>query len=313
MDLEPEDEDEVPRSGSAADTAARVHQGLRLAEAWLRRQPRSGVPELLRFAVSLLRTHFFPSGHGLIDTQGRVQRQAPAARIAMTLRLRDGAPAPFEHRVRLWISALGPDNVQLAGRHSDASFSSITLYASAFTGAASTVALQHAVHEVLHMLFTLVDRLRQRHGDAMADAFLQHDPWRLLDLRRHEALRKRLQQTLGPLLQMLGSPEPAAMAAGQLVEEAFCYTLSMHLRFVLERGAKSGIVSSSVTDVLVRHYVLDHAPRLAALLGTPELEQASAPLRPILDELQAALNATWEGGTVAPQSEAPTEVLFEPF
>jgi hypothetical protein len=51
----------------------------------------------------------------------------PVARIALKLQQRDGATAPFEHRVRRWISALGPDNAQLAGRHSDASLSSVTL------------------------------------------------------------------------------------------------------------------------------------------------------------------------------------------
>lgn len=298
-------------AASPAGAAALVTKGLGLAEAWLRRQPRSGVPELLRFAVSLLRTHFFPRGHGVIDAAGQVQKQAPVAQIAMRLRLRDGSPAPFEHRVRLWISARGADSAVVAGRHSDALFSSITLYAPAFAGAAATVAVQHAVHEVLHMLFTLVDRLRQRHGDAMADAFLQKDPWKLLDLRRYATWRDRLQQGLSPLMHLLGSPEPAADAANRLVEETFAATLAMHLRFTLERGAKSGIVSSSMTETLVRHYVLDHSPRLSSLLGSAELAQASEPLKPIFDELQAAMNATWQGGTAAPAPQP--EALFEPF
>ncbi len=306
----PEAEDETPRAGSAADAAARIHQGLRLAEAWLRRRPRSGVPELLRFAISLLRTHFFPKGHGLIDGAGHVARQAPAARIAMQLRGRDGASLPFEHRVRLWIDARPASPATVAGRHADALFSSITLHAPAFAGLAPTVAQQHAVHEVLHMLFTLVERLRQRHGDAMADAFLQKDPWSLLDLRRFDAWRGRLEQALQPLLHLLGAPEPAVAAAGRLVEEAFCFTGGMHLRFTLERGDRSGIVASSVTETLVRHYVLDHAPRLSALLGSDELAKAVAPLRPVLDELQDRMNADWQGGMAAPVAQP--EALFEP-
>ena len=95
------------------------------------------------------------------------------------------------------------------------------------------------------------------------------------------------------------------------MEEAFCFTGGMHLRFALERGGRSGIVASSVTETLVRHYVLDHAPRLSALLGSDELARAVAPLRPVLDELQARMNADWQGdaATVAAQPEA----LFEPF
>jgi len=301
---------EVPRAAGVANTASRVDRGLKLAETWLRRQPRSGIPELLRFAVSLLRTHFFPSGHGVIDAAGQVQKQAPAAHVAMKLRLHDGSQVPFEHRVRLWLSARGADSAVTAGRHSDALFSSITLYAPALAGAAPTVALQHAVHEVLHMLFTLLDRLRRRHGDAMADAFLQKDPWKLLDLRRYATWRDRLQQALGPLMHLLGSPEPAADAANRLVEETFAATLAMHLRFTLERGSKSGIVASSMTEDLVRHYVLDHSPRLSSLLGTTELAQASAPLKPIFDELQQAMNATWQG-RAAPALQP--EALFEPF
>lgn len=299
-------EDEAARPAGAA---ALVTRGLGLAEAWLRRQPRSGAPELLRFAVSLLRTHFFPKGHGLIDAAGRVGRQAPAARIAMRLRQRDGSPVPFEHRVRLWIDARAADPATVAGRHADALFSSITLHAPAFTALAPAVALQHAVHEVLHMLFTLADRLRQHHGSTMADAFLQKDPWSLLDLRRWERWRSRLEQALQPLLHLLGSQEPAADAAARLVEEAFCYTGGMHLRFALERGGKSGITASSVTETLVRHYVMDRAPRLASTLGSDELAKASAPLAPILEELQEAMHAVWQGGAAvgAPQTEALVE------
>ncbi len=304
-------EEEESRAAGVAATASLLGRGLRLAEAWLPRQPRSGVPELLRFAVSLLRTHFFPRGHGVIDARGQVHKQARVAQIAMRLRLRDGSPAPFEHRVRLWLSARSADRAVVAGRHSDAHFSGITLYAPAFAGLAPAAALQHAVHEMLHMLFTLVERLRQRHGDAMADAFLQKDPWKLLDLRRYAAWRDRLQQALGPLLHLLGSPEPAADAAQRLVEEAFCYTLAMHLRFTLETGSKSGIVESSVTETLVRNYLLDHSPRLSSLLGTEPLAQASAPLRTILNELQATMNAAWQGGTATPTVQP--EALFEPF
>lgn len=310
-DFEDETPDFEDEAASPAGAAALVTRGLGLAEAWLRRQPRSGVPELLRFAVSLLRTHFFPKGHGVINGAGHVAHQAPAARIAMKLRARDGSPLPFEHRVRLWLDARAAQPATVAGRHADALFSSITLHAPAFAGLAPAVAVQHAVHEVLHMLFTLVDRLRQRHGDAMADAFLQKDPWSLLDLRRFDAFRGRLEQALQPLLHLLGAPEPAAAAAGRLVEEAFCYTGGMHLRFTLERGGRSGIVASSVTETLVRHYVLDHSARLSALLGSDELARAVAPLRPVLDELQARMNADWQGdaATPAPQPEA----LFEPF
>ncbi len=305
-EAQPADEAELPGGDPVRSTARQLERGLAQAEAWLRRRPRSGLPELLRFAVSLLRTHFFPTGYGISDAAGRLLKPSAVARIAMQLRGAQRQLLPFEHRLRLTVTAREAEDPVVAARHHAGGFSDITLFAPTMAGLASEVALQHALHEVLHALLALVERLRAAHGDAMADAFLAKDPWSLLDLRRWHAERRRIRGALGPLLQRLGAPEPAEAAAGRLVEEAFAHTLAMHLRFALQGGSGSRIVSSSVTEVLVKHYVVDHAPRLSSQLGTAELAAAAQALKPALDALQASMNALWEAGDARSSGASPS-------
>jgi hypothetical protein len=210
---------------------------------------------------------------------------------------------PFEHRVRLWLSARTPERLRVAGTHSDAHFSSITLYSAAFEPVSASAAAGAAVHETVHMLFTLVDRLRQRHGDAVARRFLGRAPWRLLDMQPLEEQRRQLQAQLGVLAGLLRLPESAAELAASLLEEACAYTLGQRLASAIDaaaagRGPRVAWQSVGVTELLLRHYVLERSARWSALRSAPELDRVLAQLRPTVDALVDALRARW--GAAAP-------------
>src|SRR5262249_31472339 len=166
-----------------AKAAAKIDEGLRAGEAALPQAQPRGRRELLAFVISLLRTHFFPSGYGIVDANGKVVRASARAIVEMQVERPDGSRWPFEHRIRLSISAKPPDSARWAGDHRGAFFSVTTLFAGAFDGVSASPAAGAAVHEIVHMLFSMLARLREQFGDAVANRFLAADPWRQLDMR----------------------------------------------------------------------------------------------------------------------------------
>jgi V8-like Glu-specific endopeptidase len=280
---------------SPAEVAKLVDTGLRTAAVALPQVPSTGRRQLLEFAVSILQTHFFPNGHGVIDGAGRVTRPSARARIEMVIEKPDGSRWPFMHRVQLSISARPARSGRWAGEHGGAFFSVITLFSDQFAGVSAAAAAGAAVHEVVHMMFSLQRRLRARDGDAVADRFIAVQPWRQLDLRPFAAQREALLAPLAELVRLLALPATPAQFADSLVEEAFCYMIGETLRRAIDATGRPGprvmIDSVSMTGVLVRNYVVERSELPGSALSTPAVAAAMKRLAPAVEALSEAMRA----------------------
>jgi monoamine oxidase len=276
--------------------AAKIDEGLRAGEAALPQAQPRGRRELLAFVVSLLRTHFFPSGYGIVDATGKVARASARAILEMQVEKPDGSRWPFEHRLRLSISAKPPDCARWAGSHRGAFFSVITLFVGAFDGVSASAAAGAAVHEIVHTLFSMLRRLGQEFGDATADRFLATDPWRQLDMRPFADQSDALAAALDDLLKVLRLPVTTAELARSLVEEAFAYTMGREFSRAIEAadathkpGPKLVIDAVSVADLLVRAYVLERSSVPATALAEPAVARAVRRLAPAIEALTDAM------------------------
>jgi monoamine oxidase len=279
-----------------AKAAAKIDEGLRAGEAALPQAQPRGRRELLAFVVSLLRTHFFPTGYGIVDASGKVVRASARAIVEMQVEKTDGSRWPFEHRVRLSISAKSPDSARWAGQHRGAFFSVITLFAGAFDGVSASAAAGAAVHEIVHMLFSMLGRLREQFGDAVTNRFLATDPWRQLDMRPFTTQSDALAAALDDLLKVLRLPVKTAELARSLVEEAFAYTMGREFSRAIEAadathrpGPKVVIDAVSIADLLVRAYVLERSSVPPTVLAEPAVVKAIRHLAPAIEALTDAM------------------------
>lgn len=276
--------------------AARIHSGLASCAAALAKVEPQGRRELLGFAISLLQTHFFPKGHGVIGAGGEVLQRSAGALVLMRFPGAEGSPPPFEHRLRLWITARPAPDAELAGRHDEALFSRITLYAQTLRDAGAAVAARVAVHEVLHMMFTFVERLRRDRGDRIADRMLAGEPWRQLDLRRYASQRQALLAPLAELRKSLRLDAGAERLADQLVEEALAYALGQQLDLALQRSASAGqpgpkihVDAVSVAHMLIRRMLSERHRLPQAALRSASVQAAANALAAGIDGLSAAM------------------------
>jgi monoamine oxidase len=279
-----------------AKVAAKIDEGLRAGEAALPQAQPRGRRELLAFVVSLLRAHFFPNGYGIVDATGKVVRASARAIVEMQVEKADGSRWPFEHRVRLSISAKPPDSARRAGEHRGAFFSVITLFVGVFDGVCASAAAGVAVHEIVHMLFSMLRRLREQFGDDTAHRFLATDPWRQLDMRSFTDESDALAAALDDLLKVLRLPVTTTELARSLVEEAFAYTMGREFSRAIEAadaahksGPKVVIDAVSVADLLVRAYVLERSSVAATVLAEPAVAEAVRRLAPAIEALTDAM------------------------
>jgi monoamine oxidase len=293
----PEDDDSATDvSRRIAKVAAKIDDGLQAGEAALSQVEPRGRRELLAFMISLLRTHFFPKGYGIVDASGKVVRASARAIVEMQVEKADDSRWPFEHRVRLSISAKPPDSARWAGEHRGVFFSVITLFVGAFDGVSTSAAAGAAVHEIVHMLFSMLGRLREQFGDAVANRFLATDPWRQLDMRPFTKQSDALAAALDDLVKLLRLPVTTAELARSLVEEAFAYTMGREFSRAIEAadaahkpGPKVVIDAVSVADLLVRAYVLERSSVPATVLAEPAVAKAVRRLAPAIEALTDAM------------------------
>lgn len=308
----PEGESETASLPDPAQLAARIDAGLRAGEAALPQVASAGRRGLLQFAISFLRTHFFPDGWGLVDAAGRQAKASSRALIQATLQGDDGVPWPLIHRVRLLISARPPASGRWAGEHAGSSYSVITLFAREFGAVSEAAAAGAAVHEVVHLLFALVERVRRLHGEAVAERFLAGEPWHPLDMRPFAREREAMLGPLAEMVKLLALPVPAPRLADALVKEAFAYTMGDLMQRAVDDAAAAGrkgprvaIDSVSLATRLVRAYIVETSALPASALDTAAVRDVLKRLAPAVDRLGEAIR----GGTAAPTREA---LLAEP-
>ena len=296
-DLDPVEEERGTPPGPE-QVARLIDKGLRAATAALPQVASISRRTLLEFALSILRTHFFPTGYGIVDRAGRVTGPSTRARIEMSIEKADGSRWPFMHRVQLLISARPAHSGRWAGEHSGEFFSVITLFADQFAGAGAPAAAGVAVHEVVHMMFSPHQRLRARHGDAVADRFVAIEPWRQLDMRPFAPQRDALLAPLAELVRLLALPATPAQFADALVEEAFCYAIGETLRRAVDTAAASGrsgprvaIDAISLTQTLLRLYVVERSSLPTSALRAPAVVAAMKQLAPAIEALSEAMRS----------------------
>lgn len=202
--------------------AAGITEGLKVAKEAIPQLSTNAQQELLRFMASQLEV-FFPRGHGLIDTKGKVLRPSQIATVQVPVIGKDNSRwPPFEYRVRLFLSDQIVDP-KLRGRHMTGHFSSIRLFARALYGTTPSRSALTALHEMTHMMFAMVRSLEHLRGADKAAQLLSREPWRLLELSGFAGHRGRLERHVRDLLRVLPIPMQAAELAASLVEEAFAH------------------------------------------------------------------------------------------
>jgi hypothetical protein len=296
IDFEIEGESPVAARRRLGTLAKKIDHGLRLCGAALPKIEPSGRRELVEFAISMLQTHFFPKGHGLIDGQGKVLHYGRPGIVETRFANADGAPTPFVHRVRLWLTARTPPDANLGGRHEAPAFSTITLYAETLHDAHATVAARVAVHEMIHMLFTFVERVRSDRGDRVADQLLAVEPWRQLDMKPFTSERQALLAPLADLRKALLLDATAAQLADHLIEETFAYAVGQQLDLAVQLTAAAGkpgpkisIDSVSVADLLIRQVLIARNRVPGKVLQSPSVAAASRATSSTIDALSAAM------------------------
>lgn len=217
--------------------AALVTEGIKTAKDSIPQLKTPDQKELLRLMTSLLETYFFPSGHGLIDDQGKVLRQSKIGIIVLPIVTGDGTRwPPFEYRVRLDLSDQIVDP-NLRGRHMALHFSGIKLFARSLQGATAARTVLTGLHELTHMAFAMIRSLESLRGKDIAAKLLSRNPWRLLDLSGFTAHRERLERHLRDLLRVLPIPIQAVELAAPLVEEAFAFMFGVLVDEAIVRSA----------------------------------------------------------------------------
>jgi hypothetical protein len=216
--------------------AALVTDGLKLAKAAVPQLKTQAQQDLLRFMTSLL-DNFFPSGHGLVDAQGKVLRQSQKGTIQINVRANDGSLWPFEHRVGLYLVDQVPDP-RVRGELMTGIFSSIRLFTREMDDRAPGAAARTSVHEMTHMMFAMIRRFEQRFGAETAARLLSRQPWRLLVLSGFETHRQRLERHVRDLLRVLPIPMQPGDLAASLIEEAFAFTFGVILDEAIARSSR---------------------------------------------------------------------------
>ncbi|MDX2033444.1 MAG: OmpA family protein [Blastocatellia bacterium] len=273
--------------------AASVTEGLKLAKDSIPHLSKNGQQELLQLMISQLE-NFFPLGHGLVDSQGKVLRQSQKAIIGIPV---GGAPWPFEHYVRLYLN--DQTGFGKNGDHYLGNFSSIRLFTRALHKKTPRSAVRTALHEMTHMTFAMVRRFEQRFGGEIIARFLSGHPWRLLALSGFEADRKRLERHLNNLLRVLPIPMQAGELAASLIEEAFAFVIGTIVDEAIAKSvrAKSGKRGPAILpsegfspEAFLTYYVLEQGFAVTPQqLASPEAQAIYKQMKRDVDALAAAI------------------------
>lgn len=247
--------------------AALVTEGLKTAKDATPQLSTNAQQELLRFMSSQLEV-FFPRGHGLIDTKGKVLRQSQKATIEIPVEAKDGSRWRFEHRVRLYLS--DQMGFRKSGEHLTGHFSSIRLFTRELHGTTPSRAIGTALHEMIHMMFAMIRRFEHWLGtigaEGAARLLSRQQPWRLLVLSGFAAHRERLERHVRDLLRVLPIPMQAAELAASLVEEAFAAIFEVIVDEAIARSSrakrrKRGPAALLTSDFspknFIKYYVLE--------------------------------------------------------
>jgi hypothetical protein len=283
--------------------AALVTSGLKIAVDAIPQLKNPAQQDLLRFMTSLL-TNFFPAGHGLVDAQAKVLRQSQKASIHINVRGKDGSLWPFEHRVRLYLVDQIP-NLRLRGELMTGIFSSIRLFTRQMDDGAPRNAVRTAVHEMTHMMFTMIRRFEQRFGAETTARLLSRQPWRLLVLSGFTTHRQHLERHVRDLLRVLPIPMQPAELAASLIEEAFAFmfgvvvdeAIARSLRVATPKSGPAILVSTDFSPKqFLRFYVLEHGFYVTEKqLESREAGQIFARMARDVAALAAALRAHLDG------------------
>ena len=280
--------------------AAAITEGLKAAKAAIPQLLTHTQQDLVRFMASQLEG-FFPRGHGLVDTTGKVLRQSQIATIQVPVAGKDNAGwPPFEYRVRVYLSDQ-PADPKLRGRHMTGHFSSIRLFTRTLAGTIPSRSVLTPLHEMTHMMFAMVRSLARLRGADKAAQLLSREPWRLLDLRGFAGHQSRLERHVRDLLRVLPIPMQAAELAASLVEEAFASVLAVTIDEAIARSshAKRGKRGPAILpsgafspEEFITSYVLERGFTVTKrLLSSQEARKIFARMTSDVDALAAALRA----------------------
>jgi hypothetical protein len=212
---------EVATPSAEAQAAALLTGATDLLSASPPHAPLPGIRQLMQESGNVM-ANFFPSGYGVLDSNGRVTRASTRTDLYTTVRSGSmGVGMPFEFRVYVYLShetggaAAGRYVPQgnLGGR--------IIFYINHITGVAVDEVAELMAHELFHMWAHAQRVMRERFGDEAAGQLPNRAAARILDPGRFSAQRRTMRTHFTSLIGYLDAEQRrrGALIVGRSVSE----------------------------------------------------------------------------------------------
>jgi hypothetical protein len=265
--------------------------------------------ELLQQMIEGLRT-FFPAGFGILNQQGDAVKGSARLRFETVIRQPGGAISrPYLYDVRLFISDQDSPFASGDQRSIGDWASRIHLYARQLSGHRPQEMVGVAIHEMTHMLRSLVRSFEGKFGAAAAREFPSRGTASLLNLSGFAGHRAKMEAHFAKLIAVLEKQANvhiegnfAAVLANRLLEEVLAYVFTQRVGEAMaeadarkmakrKRGPGIGISVGFVPTTFLNSYIRRHwlrDPALRTALGTAAAQRA---IDVMSDDLRAIVSA----------------------
>jgi hypothetical protein len=319
---------EPPATGKAKPTISKVAvdrinlvaktktQALQLATGAVSVLKTAAQRELLQQMIEGLRT-FFPTGFGILNQKGEAVKGSARLRFETIIRQPGGAVSrPYLYDVRLFLS--DQDSPFASGDHRSIGdrASRIQLYARKLSGHRPQEMVGVAIHEMTHMLRSLVRSFAGKFGAAAAREFPSRGTASLLNFSGFAAHRAKMEGHFARLIAVLEKQASvrfernmASFIADKLLEEVLAYVFTARVGEAMAeadarkmakktRGPGVGVSVGFMPTAFLKDYIRGHwlsDPALRSALETAEVGRVigdmSDDLRAIVSAMEALVGA----------------------
>jgi hypothetical protein len=253
---------------------------------------------------------FFPTGFGILNQQGEAVKGSARLRFETIIRQPGGAVTrPYLYDVRLFVS--DQESPFVSGDHRSIGdwASRIQLYARALSRARPQEMVGTAIHEMTHMLRSLVRSFVGKFGAAAAGQFPSRGTAVLLNLSGFAGHRAKMEGHFARLLAVLEKQanvrfegNMASFIADKLLEEVLAYVFTARVSEAMAeadarkmakktRGPGVGLSVGFAPMEFLKTYIRRHWLRDTALRKALDTGEAGRAIATMSDDLRAIVSA----------------------